>query len=96
MLSETGGEYKNKTKNRFWFIWKKLQKNTAEAKKIRLHKYANIIFTKETYENRDSIIFFLRKNNIIPIGRFGKWEYFWSDQAFLDGKKEGECFSYDE
>lgn len=63
---------------------------------VRYFKYANIIFTKETYENRDSIIFFLRKNNIIPIGRFGKWEYFWSDQAFLDGKKEGECFSYDE
>ena len=32
----------------------------------------------------------LKTQDITPIGRFGKWDYFWSDQAFADGKKEAE------
>ena len=33
---------------------------------------------------------YLVKNNIVPIGRFGEWEYLWSDQAFLSGKNAGD------
>lgn len=59
-------------------------------KDIRKEEYANIIFTKETYIARDNIKKYYKKNNINLIGRFGEWEYFWSDQSFLSGKKSVE------
>lgn len=60
------------------------------VKDIRREEYANIIFTEETYTARDNIKKYYEKNNINLIGRFGEWEYFWSDQSFLSGKKSVE------
>lgn len=48
-------------------------------------KYANIIFYPDTETVAKNIRDELYKLNIIPIGRFGEWKYFWSDQAFLSG-----------
>ena len=48
-------------------------------------KYANIIFYPDTEMVAKNIRDELYKLNIIPIGRFGEWKYFWSDQAFLSG-----------
>lgn len=56
------------------------------VKDIRKEEYANIIFTEETYIARDNIKNYYEKNEVILIGRFGEWEYFWSDQSFLSGK----------
>lgn len=56
------------------------------VKDIRREEYANIIFTEETYIARDNIKNYYKKNKVILIGRFGEWEYFWSDQSFLSGK----------
>ncbi|HEY8272773.1 MAG TPA: hypothetical protein VIG33_17905, partial [Pseudobdellovibrionaceae bacterium] len=52
---------------------------------IRFCKYANVIFDHQRKSNIDSILNFLNNNNIIPIGRFGKWAYLWSDESYLDG-----------
>jgi len=30
---------------------------------------------------------FLKDHGIVPIGRFGEWDYLWSDQALLSGLK---------
>jgi len=57
---------------------------------IRFEKYANIIFDKEIYKNRQVVIEYLNENKIITTGRFGKWDYFWSDQAFEDGKTSAQ------
>ncbi|WP_296876984.1 NAD(P)-binding protein [Thomasclavelia sp.] len=54
-------------------------------KDIRFEKYANIIFDHNIYSCRDKIRNYLSKENIITIGRFGEWKYFWSDQSFLSG-----------
>lgn len=62
------------------------------VKDIRFEKYANIMFDHNIYENRQKVIDYLAQKEIISIGRFGKWEYFWSDQAFLDGKKAVESY----
>ena len=48
-------------------------------------KYANIIFYPDTETVAKNIRDELYKLNIIPIGRFGEWKYFWSDRAFLSG-----------
>ncbi len=56
-------------------------------KDIRFEKYANIIFDHKIYENRKVVLDYLNSIGIKSIGRFGKWEYMWTNQAFLDGKR---------
>ena len=52
---------------------------------IRFEKYANVTFDHNIYKNRDMILEFLRQSGIESIGRFGKWEYLWTHQAFKSG-----------
>ncbi|WP_017752680.1 protoporphyrinogen/coproporphyrinogen oxidase [Clostridium tyrobutyricum] len=48
-------------------------------------KYANVIFYKDIYKNRKIVHDYLKSKNIKYIGRFGEWDYLWSDQSFLSG-----------
>ncbi len=56
------------------------------VKDIRYEPYANVTFTKNTRKDRQIVLNWLESLNIISIGRFGKWDYLWSHQAFLTGK----------
>jgi protoporphyrinogen oxidase len=56
------------------------------VKDIRSEKYANVIFDHHIYENRKIVIDCLKENDIISVGRFGEWDYFWSDQSLLSGR----------
>lgn len=49
-------------------------------------EYANVIPNQEMIKNREIIHKFLDDVGIKYIGRFGKWDYLWSDEAFLSGK----------
>ncbi len=53
-------------------------------------QYANVIFTKDMSRNRNIILNFLAGKNIYTAGRFGEWDYLWSDQALLSGKSSAE------
>lgn len=55
------------------------------VKDIRSEKYANVVFDHNIYENREIINEYLHTNNIISIGRFGEWKYFWSNQSLISG-----------
>ncbi|MBQ9150398.1 FAD-dependent oxidoreductase [bacterium] len=55
------------------------------VKDIRFEKYANVTFDKNIYQNRQIVLDYLKEININSIGRFGKWEYMWTHQAFQDG-----------
>lgn len=57
------------------------------GKDVRFEKYANIIFTHDIYENREKIKKYLDDNYIESAGRFGEWDYLWTDQAMLSGKR---------
>lgn len=57
---------------------------------IKKEPFANIIFDHEIYKNRTLIQNELLEKEVHTIGRFGKWDYFWSDQSFLSGKSEAE------
>lgn len=57
---------------------------------VRLKKYSNILFTKGTYEKRKKVHEYLNYIGINYAGRFGEWEYLWSDQSYLSGKKVAE------
>ena len=57
------------------------------VKDIRFEPYANITFVQSIYKNRQIILDYLASLNIESIGRFGKWDYKWTHQAFADGKE---------
>ncbi|OFV70025.1 protoporphyrinogen/coproporphyrinogen oxidase [Acetobacterium wieringae] len=57
---------------------------------VRQIDYANVLFTKDIYENREMILNYLDKINIKCAGRFGEWDYLWSDQSLISGKKMAE------
>lgn len=59
------------------------------VKDIRFEKYANVTFDKDIYKNRQIVLDYLKEQSIESIGRFGKWEYMWTFQAFEDGRKVG-------
>ncbi len=47
--------------------------------------YANVIFTEPIYESRKIVRDWLLSVGIETIGRFGEWDYLWSDQALVSG-----------
>lgn len=49
-------------------------------------EFANVIFDHYIYESRDIVINWLLENGITSIGRFGQWDYFWTDDSLLSGK----------
>lgn len=53
----------------------------------REEKYANVVFDFNRKSNVALIQDYLRTVAIISIGRFGEWDYFWSDQSLLSGFK---------
>jgi len=57
------------------------------VKDVRVVKYANIIFTPQIYEMRTKIHDYLDYIDINYAGRFGEWDYLWTDQSMLSGKK---------
>lgn len=69
---------------------KLFKKEDIILKDVRYVKFANVLFDKNIYKNRKIVKDYLVKNNIVPIGRFGEWDYLWSDQAFLSGKNAGD------
>lgn len=66
------------------------EKEEIAVQDIRFEKYANIIFDHEIYKNRQIVLDYINSIGIKTIGRFGKWEYFWTNQAFLNAKETVE------
>lgn len=51
----------------------------------RVLPYGNVIFKMGTEKIALELTEWFQNVGIVPIGRFGEWKYFWSDQAFLSG-----------
>lgn len=52
---------------------------------VGFEKYANVIFTEPIYEARKIVREWLKDQGVETIGRFGEWDYLWSDQSLLSG-----------
>lgn len=61
--------------------------NDIEVSDYREVKYANVVFDFERKKNVAIIHNYLDRQGIKYIGRFGEWDYLWSDQSLLSGKK---------
>ncbi len=47
--------------------------------------FANVMFYKGMEDCREIVRREVEKNKIISCGRFGEWDYLWSDQSFMSG-----------
>ncbi len=56
----------------------------------RLLPYGNVVFYQGLEADRDVVKHFYENNGIDLIGRFGEWDYLWSDQSFLSGHAKGK------
>ena len=61
-----------------------------EVSDYREMAYANVVFDHNRAENLKIVHAFLDEMNIKYVGRFGEWDYLWSDQSLLSGKKAAE------
>lgn len=50
--------------------------------------FGNVMLKEGDKEYAAGVISWLNLHDIYPIGRFGRWEYLWSDQSFLSGYNE--------
>lgn len=57
---------------------------------IRMEEYANIMFTPEIYRARKKVRTYLEEQGIACAGRFGEWDYLWTGQSIVSGKKAAE------
>jgi protoporphyrinogen oxidase len=53
----------------------------------RLLPYGNVLFLHGMEKRRDCIKEYLQSHGIDLIGRFGEWDYLWSDQSYLSGRR---------
>lgn len=66
------------------------EREHIEVSDVRYEKYANIIFTPDIYDNRACVHELLKTNGIYYAGRFGDWDYLWTDQSMLSGKRAAQ------
>lgn len=57
---------------------------------FRIIPYANVIFNHDMEKHRGKLLDYVRNCGILTCGRFGEWDYLWSDQSFLSGKNIAE------
>jgi protoporphyrinogen oxidase len=58
----------------------------------RLLPYGNVLFLHNMEKERDDIKAYIQNYGVVLIGRFGEWDYLWSDQSYLSGMKKAEGF----
>ena len=49
--------------------------------------YGNVVFDQGMVARRGIVLEYIGLCGILPVGRFGEWDYLWADQSFLSGKK---------
>lgn len=67
-------------------IMKVATKEDIEITDCRILPYGNVAFEKGMTKKRDSVLEYLNDLDIYAAGRFGEWDYLWSDQCLLSGK----------
>lgn len=61
------------------------QREDIEVCDVRHVPYANVVFYKGMEEDRAVVREYIKSLGIMSVGRWGRWAYLWSHQAFLSG-----------
>ncbi len=62
-------------------------RSAVKVTDYRILPYANVVFDLGMTRRRDHVLDFIRQLGIFPVGRFGLWDYLWSDQSYLSGSR---------
>jgi protoporphyrinogen oxidase len=54
----------------------------------RMLPYGNVLFLHNMEKDRDCIRTYIQHYGVDLIGRFGEWDYLWSDQSYLSAKNK--------
>ncbi|WP_196792723.1 FAD-dependent oxidoreductase, partial [Helicobacter canadensis] len=57
---------------------------------FRIIPYANVIFNHGMEKYREELLDYVKGCGILTCGRFGEWDYLWSDQSFLSGMEAAQ------
>lgn len=60
-------------------------KSDIAVQDFRTVKYGNVIFYHGMEDDRQTVLEYLDSLGIKTVGRFGRWDYLWSDQSLLSG-----------
>ena len=52
--------------------------------------WGNVVFDLGMEQRRDLVLNWLKGVGIVSAGRFGEWDYFWSNQAYMSGKRAAQ------
>lgn len=59
--------------------------DNIEITDIRHVKYGNVVFYHGMEDDRSVVFEYFKSKDIKSIGRFGEWDYLWSNQSFMSG-----------
>ena len=57
--------------------------------------WGNVVFDLGMEKRREHVLIWLKQNGIITAGRFGEWDYQWSNQAFMSGRRAAHRVFHD-
>jgi protoporphyrinogen oxidase len=60
-------------------------RNAVKVADYRILPYSFVVFDLGMTAKRDHVLDYIRQCGIFPVGRFGLWDYLWSDQSYLSG-----------
>jgi len=63
------------------------EKKDIVACDYRVLPYGNVVFDRDMVERRHCALKYIGESGILSVGRFGEWDYLWSDQCFLSGRR---------
>jgi protoporphyrinogen oxidase len=66
-------------------------KSDITAIDCRIVPFGNVVFDHGMLQRRQEVRDFLKGKHVHCIGRFGEWDYLWSDQSLLSGKNAVEA-----
>ncbi len=70
-----------------------MERDEIEVCDTSTFKYAYVIYDLDHRKNVGIVHDYLNSNGIMPVGRFGEWEYFNMDKAILSGKNAASIIS---
>jgi protoporphyrinogen oxidase len=65
-------------------------RNAVKVADYRVLPYSFVVFDLGMAAKRDHVLDYIRQCGIFPVGRFGLWDYLWSDQSYLSGCRIAE------
>ncbi len=65
-------------------------RSAVKVADYRVLNYSFVVFDLGMIARRDYVLNYVRSRGVFPVGRFGLWDYLWSDQSYFSGSRVTE------